>query len=527
MLSRNTSIKNMKLGDISSDGFTIVELIVVILVIGILASVSIISYSGWQKSIVITQLKNDLGNAARAMEASRNFGISYPLSVPNTFSTSEGVTLAGGSYDNETAYCFDATSSKYPDIQYYIENNNVEPQEGNCLYRAKFISIALGSYFSCGINLSNQVYCWGNNSQGQLGNNSLINSSVPIAVNTSGVLNGKTIKAVAAGWYHACVIASDDKAYCWGDNSVGQLGNNSLVDSLVPVAVEASGLLNNKVIESIAAGGNTQTGFQSHTCVITSEHKAYCWGSGGSGQLGTTNYSNSSVPVAVSTGGVLTGLTILSISTGLNHTCVIASNNKPYCWGTDLGGQLGNDMWLIPVTQPTPVAVQTTGLLSGKTVSALSVTGAYHSCVIASDLKAYCWGDNLHGALGSNLGAVPMGYPDDVYVAGVLSGKTMKAIATGQYNTCAIASDDKAYCWGDNVNGTIGNNTINSSNVPRAVYDSGLLSNKIIKTVAVGGSHACATDIDNKIYCWGGNSSGQLGNNLTTNSLVPVHVELP
>ena len=92
---------------------------------------------------------------------------------------------------------------------------------------------------ACAISLSNRAYCWGSGSSGQLGNNSTTNSSIPVAVNTTGVLAGKTIKQISAGTSHTCAIASDDKVYCWGSGSFGALGNNSAANSSVPVRVYA------------------------------------------------------------------------------------------------------------------------------------------------------------------------------------------------------------------------------------------------------------------------------------------------
>lgn len=112
-------------------GFTIVELLVVIAIIGILATIGIINYGGWSKSIAETQIKNDLNGAATAMENSRNFGDSYPLSIPSTFKPSKDVTLSGGSTDGGVTYCVDAVSSQFPDLNYFISNSK-EAQLGTC-----------------------------------------------------------------------------------------------------------------------------------------------------------------------------------------------------------------------------------------------------------------------------------------------------------------------------------------------------------------------------------------------------------
>ena len=145
---------------------------------------------------------------------------------------------------------------------------------------------------ACAISLSNRAYCWGSGSSGALGNNSTTNSSIPVAVNTTGVLAGKTIKQISAGSFHTCAIASDNKAYCWGSGTSGQLGDNLYTNSSIPVAVNTTGVLAGKTIKQISNGS-------SHTCAIASDDKAYCWGIGTSGQLGNNSAANSSVPVRV------------------------------------------------------------------------------------------------------------------------------------------------------------------------------------------------------------------------------------
>ena len=195
--------------------------------------------------------------------------------------------------------------------------------------KEKFMSanqISAGGLHTCAIAPDNNVYCWGNGYFGILGNNSTADSSVPVAVSTTGVLAGKTIKQISAGGSYTCAIASDDKAYCWGNGSGGVLGNGSTTDSSVPVAVSTTGVLAGKTIKQISVGNF-------HTCAIASDDKAYCWGYNSFRQLGNNSTADSSVPVAVSTTGVLAGKTIKQISAGGSHTCAIASDNKAYCWG--------------------------------------------------------------------------------------------------------------------------------------------------------------------------------------------------
>jgi prepilin-type N-terminal cleavage/methylation domain-containing protein len=512
--SKNTKKKYLK-NPSFKPAFTIVELIVVIVIIAILAAITIVSYYSWRQTTVTTQLKSDLGNAYSAMENYRTFNNTYPTSIPSTFTPSSGVTMGGGSADGGLTYCVSAVSSQFSNLYYHIDTivGNLNPVPGICAGGWK--KIVGNNTTSCAISMYNQSFCWGYNMDGEIGNNQLIdNSLVPMATDTTGVLSGKTITAITVGYWHVCAIASDSNSYCWGYNADGELGNNDSVDDNImhPVAVTTSGVLSGKTITAISAG-------QLHTCVIASDNKAYCWGANASGQLGNNSTTQSLVPVAVNTTGVLSGKTVTAIATGYNSTCVIASDNLVYCWGDNGTGELGNNS----TTQSNvPVAVNTAGVLNGKTVTAIAIN-QYHACAIASDNKAYCWGRGSSGELGNNLSA-ESNVPVAVNTAGVLNGKTVTAIAVGRYHSCAIASNSNAYCWGLASSGQLGNNSTTSSLVPVAVDTSGVLNGKTITGITAGLTHTCATSSDNQSYCWGDDTYGDLGNNLASQSLVPVGV---
>ena len=262
-----------------------------------------------------------------------------------------------------------------------------------------------GFGYVCAVALDGRVYCWGSNSNGKIGSGNTSSALVPSAVKISGALVGKVIKQIepSSAGNHSCVIASDDKAYCWGHNGFGQLGNNNTVNSLTPVAVDTAGVLASKTIKQIASGGIS-------SCVIASDDKAYCWGSNNFGQLGNGNLKNSSTPTPVSTTGVLAGKTIKQITAGTEFTCAIASDDKAYCWGSNSSGELGNNS---TINSGVPVAVNTSGVLAGKTIKQISA-GSSHTCAIASDDKAYCWGSNSSGELGNN-STINSGVPTHVY----------------------------------------------------------------------------------------------------------------
>jgi hypothetical protein len=198
-------------------------------------------------------------------------------------------------------------------------------------------AVTAGQFHSVALSSEGNIYAWGSNNHGQLGDNSTTGSKIPVAVDMSGVLYSKTITAVTAGIIHTVALASDGSVYSWGSNTnYGQLGNNSTTNSWVPVAVDVNGVLSGKTITAIAGGGY-------HTVALASDGSIYTWGNNSSGQLGNNSTTNSSVPVAVDMSGVLLGKTIIAVAAGGYHSVALASDGSVYTWGYNDYGQLGNN----------------------------------------------------------------------------------------------------------------------------------------------------------------------------------------
>jgi alpha-tubulin suppressor-like RCC1 family protein len=256
-------------------------------------------------------------------------------------------------------------------------------------------SIAAGLDHTCALSTTGAVYCWGHNEGGELGNNSTTDSNVPVqvvGVGGSGLLSG--IASIAAGLDHTCAVSTTGAVYCWGYNVDGELGNNSTTESNVPVQVEGvggSGLLSG--IASIAAGGY-------HTCALSTTGAVYCWGLNYYGELGNNSTTQSNVPVqveGVGGSGLLSG--IASIGVGFFHTCALSTTGGVYCWGNNSRGELGNNSTTDSYVPVQVVGVGGTGLLSG--IATIAV-GAFHTCALSATGRIDCWGDNYYGELGNN-----------------------------------------------------------------------------------------------------------------------------
>ncbi|GEM_PF-6164495 len=348
---------------------------------------------------------------------------------------------------------------------------------------------------------------WGFNDSGQLGDTSSTLHATPVAVTNAGILSGKTVVALAAGYQHSLALTSDGIVVAWGNNDFGQLGNNSTTPSAVPVAVYTAGVLNGKTVVAIAAS-------YQHSLALTSDGLVAAWGRGNNGRLGDNSTHSSSMPVWVTNGGVLSGKTVVAIAAGFFHSMALTSDGLVVTWGNNGSGQ-----------PEVPVAVTSTGLLSGKMVVAIAA-GQWFSMALTSDGRVAAWGKNDAGQLGSTSTEVgsSSAEPVPVTTGGALNGKTVVAIAAGQNHSLALTSDGQVAAWGANFNGQLGNNSITPSAVPVAVTGDGVLSGRTVVAIVAGGKDNLALTSDGLAATWGYNGFGQLGNNSTTPSAVPVMV---
>jgi alpha-tubulin suppressor-like RCC1 family protein len=292
-------------------------------------------------------------------------------------------------------------------------------------------------------------------------------------------------REVSGGIDHTCGITTDNRAYCWGSNGWGQLGDGTRENRSRPVAV-AGGLR----FHQVSAGG------WDHTCGVTTDFKLYCWGSGGNLGDGTTNPSSIPVPAAGAR-------PYLQVDAGIGHTCAIGSTDRHvYCWGGNNAGQLGNGT-NTGSTRPVPVA----DTRRFRQVAA----GDAHTCGVTMAGAVLCWGSDSHGQIGD--GATRQNRPVPTRIA---SARQFNQISAFWSFSCALAIDGRAFCWGEGGGGLGDGSTVDRYE-PRAV--AGGIS---FVQIATGSAHTCARTSANQLYCWGNNVWGQHGNGTTEFSSRPV-----
>jgi alpha-tubulin suppressor-like RCC1 family protein len=353
-----------------------------------------------------------------------------------------------------------------------------------------FRQVSAGADHTCGVTLDHVAYCWGEGGLGELGTGPFpVNRSRPVRV-----IGGLKFLSVTSGAGYTCGITTARLAYCWGVNSSGELGDGTTTLRTSPVPVAGT-----RKWRVLSAGYR-------HTCGVTMADVALCWGYNGDGAVGDGTLTNRSKPVRVANGRVY-----VQVRPGGNHTCAWTSTGSIYCWGANDEGQLGDGT---QTRRTSPVLVPAVGR-----VFAQVSPGGAHTCAATTDHVPYCWGRNRTGAVGDN--STTRWLSPTVVNA---NGLKIDAMAVGVFHSCAIGTDDRAYCWGANNEGQLGDGTNNQHLTPVPVTG-GLRFARI--SVGAVGSHGCGVTAAGAVYCWGRNNSGELGDGTTADRNAPVRVKNP
>jgi alpha-tubulin suppressor-like RCC1 family protein len=304
-------------------------------------------------------------------------------------------------------------------------------------------------------------------------------------------------RLVTAGLHHTCGLTMEGAAYCWGEGGVGQLGADQSAPRSRPQPV-VGGLR----FTTISAG-------DSHTCGITPEWNAYCWGYNYIGQLGNGSVDNSFVPIPVAG-----ALALQTISAGNVHTCALTLSGKAYCWGADFGGVLGTGQPGPDPCEFSPCARTPQPVAGGLTFTAISA-GDTETCGVISTGQAYCWGQNTYGQLGDGTRQTRT-VPTPVYGGAVFASAT-----AGRHHACGRTPTGGTFCWGRNNFGQVAAPDGAAEQLtPTAVMH----FTRRATHLSAGFLHTCRTLDDGTAECWGNNTFGQLGDGTTTTAFAPVQV---
>ena len=280
-------------------------------------------------------------------------------------------------------------------------------------------------------------------------------SSLPVRVDQSAALAGKTVVAIASGPYHNLALCSDGTITAWGYNNYGQLGTGDTMNRKTPAAVVSAGALAGKDVVGIAAGAY-------HSVALCSDGTMAAWGFNDDGELGDGGFTSSHLPVAVDQSGALAGKTVVSIAAGQYHTLALCSDGTVCAWGYNSFGQCGVAG---PAHCERPVLVGGSSAFTGKRITRIRAGGT-HGLALADDGTVYSWGGNSQGQIG-NPGLLQSAATLPVAMPVGRVGVPVSAIATGHQQGMAFFQDGTFAAWGSNTYGQLGNGTTLSA--PSAV----------------------------------------------------------
>ncbi len=353
----------------------------------------------------------------------------------------------------------------------------------------QFTSLVAGNLFTCGLDRARALWCWGANGYGELGVGDRVERQQPVRVALSAPL-----VRVTTGEERVCAVDTTATLHCWGDNVAWALGDSVITFRALPAVMPVG------AVRQVAAGSR-------FTCATDSTRVAYCWGGDRHGELGD---GGDTIQARMSRERVLASVAFDTIVAGRTHACGLTSDGAAWCWG---GAGLSGDGSRDKRREPVLVA-------GGQRFR--SLTAGYNvTCGITLTDAAWCWGLGSDGQLGvATLGDNPF---VPVPVAG---GHAFRQLAAGYHRVCGLDRDGKAWCWGSNFHGALGDTGRVSSPVPVPVRGA-----RRYVTIASGDSHARALDADGRAWCWGqnrfGEGGGALGDGTIEDRSFPVAVVAP
>ncbi len=342
----------------------------------------------------------------------------------------------------------------------------------------QWVDLAPGGGFSCGVRSNGSLWCWGDNSFGQLGNGTTTPSDVPVQVGVD-----TDWSQVDTGTDHACALRTDHELWCWGSNGVGELGDGTKTDSSVPVQVERG-----------ASWANVVTGRQ-FSCAIALDKAAWCWGQNDAQQLGLGPGGGGIIVPDPTRVDAPKRWSVLSA--GWASTCGLRTNATMWCWGWNAHGVVGIGKDPRYVASPTRVRGRNWSVVSVGVDSACAVKRA------GASGSLWCWGSNATAALG--LGPDAGGAKH--FPTRLSTPAGWESVSAGDYGACAIDVSQHMWCWGNNSHGQDGRGRLGGlERKPRLVP-----GDQEWTSVSTGEDDVFATSANARAWAWGRNDTGQLG----------------
>lgn len=301
----------------------------------------------------------------------------------------------------------------------------------------------------------------------------------------------RTAETISTWWRRTCA-SSATNVWCWGLNDRGQVGDGIAMDTRPPAA--------------LGPLGRVEVRGPEHTCSADGEGQLWCWGENQSGKSGAPIGLDRLTPTAIDD-----GFTWASVSVGYGHSCARTITSGVFCWGLNRYGELATDPAETAASDvPVRIADGTGPFLASR------VTAGLHTGFAIRDGTLVGWGRNQPGLLGIPPSATPVVMPRVIEV-----GEAVVNVWAAQDFACALGATGRAYCWGS-AGPWLGPRTDDTTYLPAAIPDAP--DGALWEELTPGGEHACAIDSEDRLWCWGLNGSGQLGDGGLAMHTTPTRV---
>ncbi|RJP61813.1 MAG: hypothetical protein C4543_02940, partial [Ignavibacteriales bacterium] len=325
------------------------------------------------------------------------------------------------------------------------------------------------------------------------------------------------ISSISTGGYHSAALTSEGRLFTWGYNGYGELGSDSLVSTNSPMDITSQfNLSNGEKIISFSLGAY-------HSAALTSNGRIFMWGMNSSGQLGDGTSIDKHEPIDITGKFTLNiGERIDEIILGAEYSAAITSMNRVFTWGNNSSGQLGNGT---KETKNIPIEITAQFNLNiSEKIDSISL-GTAHSSAITSSGRIFMWGSNWSGMLGDGSGEDKTVPVDITSKFNLLVDEKIISSSLGNAHSIVLTSNNRIFTWGSNSLGQLGDGTTITRTVPVEITNKFVLStNEIIVSIDTFEAHSSALSSNGQIFMWGYNYDGQLGDGTTVKRTTPTNI---
>jgi uncharacterized repeat protein (TIGR02543 family) len=386
------------------------------------------------------------------------------------------------------------------------------------MIKLELVSSSSSASHSTTLTSTGRVFMWGANGSGQLGDGTTTDKEVPTEITSNfSLATGEKVMSLSLGYTHSSALTSTGRVFMWGGNGSGQLGDGTTTDKNVPTEITSNFSLrpNDKII-GLSLGGV-------YSSALSAMGRVFVWGWNELGYLGDGTSTSRSIPTEITTGfSLFVGETIISLSKGSTHASALTSTGRVFMWGDNQYGYLGDGT---SITRNVPTEITSNFSLStGEKIISLSL-GSTHSSALTSTGRVFMWGWNEFGQLGNGMN-VNRNLPTEITSNfSLATGEKVMSLSLGYTHSSALTSTGRVFMWGGNGSGQLGDGTTTDKNVPTEITSNfSLRPNDKIIGLSLGGVYSSALSAMGRVFVWGWNELGYLGDGTSTSRSIPTEI---